>query len=150
MKFKFVRGEVDFYSGLLLFSIAAFALWYISGLEIGTALDMGPGYFPMGIALVLAAMGLFLLVRGMNVEGPEIGTFHLKIMTLILLSFLVFAVLLDRFGLIIAIVGQVAVGSLASRDTIFWQSLLFGAFLALGSVALFVWGLGLQMSILPW
>ncbi|MEP9354377.1 tripartite tricarboxylate transporter TctB family protein [Xanthobacter sp. KR7-65] len=149
MMFKLVRGGVDFYSGLLLFSIAAFALWYISGLEIGTARQMGPGYFPLGVALVLAAMGAFLLVRGMIVEGPDPGVIQLRTAALILLSFFAFAVLLDRFGLIAAILAQVALASFAARDAVFWKSMLFGLVLAVGSAALFVWGLGVQMRVLP-
>ncbi|MEP9380019.1 tripartite tricarboxylate transporter TctB family protein [Aquabacter sp. CN5-332] len=149
MKITVLRGGVDFYSGLLLVSIAAAALWYITSLEIGTALEMGPGYFPLGIALVLGGMGLFLLVRGLMVEGAPVGRIDARAMGLILLSFLAFALLLDRFGIVIAILAQVAIASLASREAVFWQSLIFGAVLAAGSTILFVWLLGIPVSVLP-
>ncbi|MDB5632018.1 MAG: Tripartite tricarboxylate transporter TctB family protein, partial [Tardiphaga sp.] len=44
------RGNIDFYSGLLLVAVAGVALLYIRTLAIGTVLEMGPGYFPLGLA----------------------------------------------------------------------------------------------------
>jgi len=48
MKSMAWRGNVDFYSGVLLVAIATVALTYIRSLAIGTVLQMGPGYFPFG------------------------------------------------------------------------------------------------------
>jgi putative tricarboxylic transport membrane protein len=149
MRIKLVRGGVDFWSGLLLVAIASAALFYISSLEIGTALDMGPGYFPLMIAAVLAVMGAVLVVRGLAVEGPEVPPMNLRAGALILGSFLVFALLLDRFGLVVAILAQTVVASFASRESVLWQSLLFGAAMAAGSVALFIWLLGLPVEVWP-
>ncbi len=58
------RGNTDFYSGLLLAAIAAFALVYVRTLDIGTVQKMRPGYFPLGLALILLGMGLVLIVKG--------------------------------------------------------------------------------------
>ncbi|MBB6310213.1 tripartite tricarboxylate transporter TctB family protein [Xanthobacter tagetidis] len=149
MRIKLVRGGVDFWSGLLLVAIASAALFYISSLEIGTALDMGPGYFPLMIAAVLAVMGAVLVVRGLAVEGPEVPPMNLRAGALILGSFLVFALLLDRFGLVVAILAQTVVASFASRESVLWQSVLFGAAMAAGSVALFIWLLGLPVEVWP-
>lgn len=149
MRIKLVRGGVDFWSGLLLVAIAGAALFYISSLEIGTPLEMGPGYFPLMIASVLAVMGAILLVRGLAVEGPDVPPLNLRAAVLILGSFLVFALLLDRFGLIVAILAQTAVASFASRESVLWQTLLFGAALAAGSVVLFIWLLGMPVEVWP-
>ncbi len=67
------RGHnTDFYSGLLLVAVAAVALLYIRTLEVGTVLEMGPGYFPLGLALVLLGMGVCLAVKGLLAEGNPI------------------------------------------------------------------------------
>lgn len=149
MRIKLVRGGVDFWSGLLLVAIAGAALFYISGLEIGTPMDMGPGYFPLMIASVLAVMGAVLLVKGLAVEGPAVPPLNLRAAALILASFLAFALLLDRFGLVAAILAQTVIASFASRESVLWQTLLFGAAMAAVSVALFVWLLGIPVDIWP-
>lgn len=149
MRIKLVRGGTDFFSGLLLAVIAGAALWYISGLEIGTALEMGPGYFPLCIALLLGGMGAVLLVRGLAVEGPPVPPLDLRAAGLIVLSFLAFALLLDRFGLVVAIMAQIVVASFAFRGSVLWQTLLFGAALAAGSSVLFVTLLGIPVDIWP-
>ena len=149
MRIKLVRGGVDFWSGVLLVAIAGAALWYISSLEIGSALEMGPGYFPLLIASVLAFMGAVLLVKGLAVEGPAVPPLNLRATALILGSFLAFALLLGRFGLIAAILAQTLIASFASRESVLWQSLLFGAAMAAGSVALFVWLLGIPVDVWP-
>ncbi|TCT05689.1 tripartite tricarboxylate transporter TctB family protein [Aquabacter spiritensis] len=149
MRIKLVRGGVDFWSGLLLVAIAGAALWYIASLDIGTALDMGPGYFPLLIALILAGMGAVLLVRGLVVVGPPVAPMNARAAILILASFLAFALLLDRLGLVVAILAQTLIASFASRESVLWQSLVFGAALAAASTVLFVWLLGIPVDVLP-
>ena len=149
MKRRIARGGVDFFSGLLLVAISSVAILYIWRLEIGTAREMGPGFFPLGIAAVLFAMGLFLCGRGVLVEGAAVGAIQIRPLGLILLSFFAFAVLIDRFGLIAAILAQVAVANFASTETSLLQSILFGILLAVFSSVVFVWLLGIPVSLLP-
>jgi Tripartite tricarboxylate transporter TctB family len=149
LKRRFARGGVDFFSGLLLAAIASVAIIYIWQLEIGTTREMGPGFFPLGIAAILFAMGLFLCGRGVLVEGAAVDAIHLRPLGLILLSFLAFAVLVDRFGLIAAILAQVAVANFASTETSLLQSILFGFLLAAFSSVVFVWLLGIPVGLLP-
>ena len=45
-----LRGTVDFYSGLLLVSVAACCIWLVSDLDVGSAREMGPAYFPLMVS----------------------------------------------------------------------------------------------------
>jgi putative tricarboxylic transport membrane protein len=143
------RGNVDFYSGVLLVAIAAVALIYIRSLTIGTVLQMGPGYFPFGLALVLFGMGLCLIVKGIVVGGSPVGQFHLRPLVFVLLSFAAFGVLIERAGLIVAILAQVAVAHCASSETTWRESIATGVALAAASSVLFVWLLGIPVGLLP-
>lgn len=143
------RGNVDFFSGLLLAAIAVFALIYIRTLEIGTVLQMGPGYFPLGLALILLGMGLVLIVKGILSGGPAVETIHLKPLFFVLLSFALFGVLVERVGLICAILAQVMVAHFGSRETRLLESLMLGVVLAAASSVLFVWILKIPVSLLP-
>jgi hypothetical protein len=144
------RGHnTDFYSGLLLVAVATVALLYIRTLSVGTVLEMGPGYFPLGLALVLLGMGLCLAVKGLLSEGNPIGSFHLRPLICILLSFTAFGVLVERAGLIIAILAQVAIAHFASVETRWRQSLVTGVLLAASSAVIFVWLLKIPVDLLP-
>lgn len=150
MKSSARRGHnTDFYSGLLLVAVATVALLYIRTLEVGTVLEMGPGYFPLGLALVLLGMGICLAVKGLLAEGNPIGSFHLRPLICILLSFTAFGVLVERAGLIIAILAQVAIAHFASVETRWRQSLVTGVLLAAASAVIFVWLLKIPVDLLP-
>jgi putative tricarboxylic transport membrane protein len=139
----------DFYSGLLLVAVATVALLYIRTLAIGTVLEMGPGYFPLGLALVLLGMGLCLVVKGLLTREKPVGAFHLRPLFFILVSFAAFGVLVERAGLILAILAQVAVAHFASVETQWRQSLVTGIVLAAASAVVFVWLLKIPVSLLP-
>jgi putative tricarboxylic transport membrane protein len=143
------RGNTDFYSGLLLAGIAVFALIYVRTLDIGTVHQMGPGYFPLGLSLILLGMGLVLIVKGVLSGGPAVETVHLRPLFFVLLSFALFGVLIERAGLICAILAQVLVAHFGSRETRLSQSLILGVGLAAVSSVLFVWLLKIPVSLLP-
>ena len=149
MKLFAWRGNTDFYSGLLLAVIAAFALIYVRTLEIGTVQQMGPGYFPLGLALILLGMGVVLIAKGVLSGGPPIETIHLKPLFFVLLSFALFGVLIERAGLICAILAQVLVAHFGSREARLVESLILSAGLAAASSVLFVWILKIPVSLLP-
>ena len=139
----------DFYSGLLLVAVATVALLYIRTLAIGTVLQMGPGYFPLGLALILLGMGLCLVVKGLLTREKPVGAFHLRTLFFILLSFAAFGVLVERAGLLLAILAQVAIAHFASVEAQWRQSLVAGILLAAASAVVFVWLLKIPVSLLP-
>jgi putative tricarboxylic transport membrane protein len=139
----------DFYSGLLLVAVATVALLYIRTLATGTVLQMGPGYFPLGLALILLGMGLCLVVKGLLTSEKAVGSFHLRPLFFILLSFAAFGVLVERAGLLLAILAQVAIAHFASVEAQWRQSLVTGILLAAASAVVFVWLLKIPVSLLP-
>ncbi len=70
-------------------------------------------------------------------------------MICILLSFTAFGVLVERAGLIIAILAQVAIAHFASVETRWRQSLVTGVLLAAASAVIFVWLLKIPVDLLP-
>lgn len=143
------RGNSDFFSGLLLVAIAVVALLYIRTLTIGTVLEMGPGYFPLGLALILLGMGLVMVVKGLTTEGLPVGRIYVRPLFFILLSFAAFGVLVERAGLVIAILVQVGIAHFASRETTWLSSAVTAGALAVASSVVFVWLLKIPVSVLP-
>src|SRR5437868_5249857 len=137
MKSLAQRGNSDFYTGLLLVVVAAVALLYIRTLTVGTVLEMGPGYFPLGLALILLGMGLVMIVKGLTTAGVPVGAVHLRPLFFILLSFAAFGLLVERAGLAISIVVQVGLAHFASRETTWLASVITAVALAIVSSIVF-------------
>ena len=144
-----LRGSIDFYSGLLLVAVAAGCIYLVSDLDVGSAQEMGPAYFPLMVSIIVGAMGLVMMGRGLFVPGPAIGHLELRPLFFVLLSFVAFGVLVVPAGLIIAILVQVGIGHFASSETRPLESLLFGLALAGFSAVLFVYLLRVPVSLLP-
>ena len=53
-----IRAPKDFWTGVMFIAIAAVALYAGRGYSLGTAVRMGPGYFPMLLGSLLALIGL--------------------------------------------------------------------------------------------
>ena len=56
----------QFASGLMFFCIGVFAAIYALQYRLGTATSMGPGHFPLGVAIVLTILGLLTMVGGLR------------------------------------------------------------------------------------
>jgi len=48
-----IRNQKDFYSGLLFVAIGAFFGIFARKYDIGTAKEIGPGYFPLILGIIL-------------------------------------------------------------------------------------------------
>jgi putative tricarboxylic transport membrane protein len=143
------RGGIDFYSGLLLVAIAALAAWLVADLDIGTTREMGPAYFPIMVAVLLGGIGLLLMGKGLIAPGMPVRHFELRPLVFVLASFLAFALLIRTAGLVIAILAQVGIAHFASTEARLIESLLFGIGLATVSAILFVYLLGIPVSVFP-
>jgi hypothetical protein len=144
-----VEGPKDVLAGMIYIAFGGVMFWGALGFKMGTAGDMGPGYFPRVLAAILILFGLVSLVRGFLVPGEKIGGVAWKPLLLVLASSVMFGLLLERAGLAVALVALVLVSASASTKFRFeWKALLgLGALVAFCIVA-FVKGLGVPMPIL--
>jgi hypothetical protein len=71
--------------------------------EIGTAVSMGPGYFPALCGIALALLGVASVVKGVRAKTPDpISWTAIEPLLLILLSMISFGLLVERAGLVVA------------------------------------------------
>jgi hypothetical protein len=55
--------KTDILTGLLYISIGSVFFFYSKIYAAGTAINMGPGYFPGLISLILILLGFFIVVK---------------------------------------------------------------------------------------
>lgn len=144
------RNYRDMIGGGLLVLFGLWVAWQAwSTMDIGTARRMGPGFFPLSVGLILAALGAIVLAGSVlqKVPAPEVD---LRACLSVLASLAVFALLLKPFGLVPAIVGLVGIASLADRSTRIKQVLMLAGVLSVLCWLIFRLGLGMPLPVLNW
>jgi hypothetical protein len=144
------RGKApDIAFGAFLIILATIALWETRALKIGSAADMGPGYVPRALAWILMGFGLTFALSGLRASRQALPRFDLRSLAFVLSALAVFALLLQKGGLVLATLGTLACSTCAVSDFKWRESLLFALVLTAFTVLLFVNGLGLPLPIWP-
>jgi Tripartite tricarboxylate transporter TctB family len=139
----------DLVAGLMFMVWGAAALWLSRNYPIGSAVRMGPGYFPVVLSWLLIGFGVVIAARGVLTHGEPLARWYWRPLVMVLLSFLVFAALIDRAGLAIAGILSILVGAYGGADFRLREAIVLAVGLTIGAVALFVYALSLPMRILP-
>ena len=63
-----ITSPEDFWSGVMFISFGAVAIFIAQDYPLGSAMRMGPGYFPTGIGLGLIALGAIIAVERVQSE----------------------------------------------------------------------------------
>lgn len=144
-----VRNPRDFWAGVIYLALAVAVLWIGRDYSTGTSARMGPGYFPTVLGILLAIFGLASIGRSFLSDGEPITPFAWRPLLLVLGAVVLFALLIDRIGMLIALPGMIVVAALASRQS---RLDLKSAAALVGLVAfcvlVFVKGLGMPMPLL--
>ncbi len=140
----------DLLFGLFLAALAILVFVATRKLQVGSAADMGPGYFPQAIAWGMLGFGVFFIAKSFVVPGDKILPPHWRALVLIPLAVGVFALLVMPAGLALASFLAMVVASLASKETRLLEVVIFSAAISAASVLLFVTALSLPVPIFPW
>jgi putative tricarboxylic transport membrane protein len=143
-----LRNNRDFWSGVMLIATGVAALFIARSYPFGTALRMGPGYFPSLLGGLLALFGIYLVVKGLRTREPIEGNWSLRALIVLPLSMVLFGVLMDRAGFVPALVVLVFGSAAASTEFRFVEVLLLTLALTVFCIAVFIWGLGLPYPLL--
>lgn len=144
------RDYKDIAGGGLLALAGAGMAWHATNtLEFGTIARMGPGMFPTSIGVLLVVFGLLIMVpaffRAGTLEQIEWRSF-----LAVLASVAVFAVTVRTVGLLPAIIGQVAISTLAEPMRRPLALAAMCVILPAAAYAIFTLGLGLPLTMARW
>jgi len=137
-------------AGLFVLLLGLVCLAAVGDLDIGSASEMGPGYVPRALAWMLIAAGTGMaLVAALRTAPEALPALVLRPLLVISLSVLLFGAMVDRLGIVLAVVVSTAVAPLANPIRRRRQTPLLCAPLAALSALAFVKGLGLAIPIWP-
>jgi hypothetical protein len=145
---RLVRAPKDFIAGLIYISIGLAAIVIGWDYKMGTALQMGPAYFPTVLGCVLAGIGLISLVRAFLRDGEPVAKFAWKPLLIIVGATVVFGLLVRGAGLLIALPLFVLMTARASIQFRWVTALALAAGATLFCSLVFVQGLGVPLPLI--
>jgi putative tricarboxylic transport membrane protein len=98
-----VLGSKDVLSGLLFLAIGLLFGAFSVGLPIGDRIRMGAGYVPLALSIILSALGLLVLVRGVLRGAPPVTGWHARPVSFVVASALVFGLTIELTGLLVSV-----------------------------------------------
>lgn len=122
-----------------------------SSYRLGTADEMGPGYFPLLVGALLALVGIAILIStlGSPAEKTELGHWDLRRLGTVVGALIAFGLLVEPMGLLVAVAALVTIAATAHPQTTWKSILLLNLVLLPMTWAIFVLLLGLQFDAVP-
>lgn len=145
-----LANNKDFLAGLLLITAGASGMYMALDYPFGTALRMGPGYFPRVLSGIMIAFGLFVGIRGLLTKERVEGIWGWKPLVLITVAFWLFGWLMDRVGLIPSLVVLIIVAARAGHEFKLLEVVIMTVVLVAIAYGIFIYGLGLPYPLFWW
>src|ERR1043165_4248064 len=94
-----IKSPKDFWAGVMFLGTGVFFMvWAVEHYQMGTAVRMGPAYFPTMLGGLLAVLGAIVLFGSLAVEGPPVDTFHFRPLLLISIGCVLYGYLMKPLG----------------------------------------------------
>lgn len=145
-----IKNAKDFWSGLMFFAFGLGFAVVSRNYAMGTAVRMGPAYFPTMLGGVLAILGLVIFVRSfMSRFDLKVPRFAFRPLLLLAGAIVLFGLLLQPLGLVISTVVLIAVGAYGGHEFRWKEVVILSIVMVAIAVGVFYYGLGLPFNIWP-
>jgi hypothetical protein len=143
-----VRISQDLFAAIIFMLIGASALFFGADLDAGTSAEMGPGYLPRALGVIVLGLGGLIALRSIWVRSPAVGQISLRPICLILAACAAFALLVDTAGFVLASAAAIFIALFAmGRPTLLYT---LGMVIVLPAALALVFVVGLGLSIDLW
>lgn len=146
------RALKDILAGAVFIALGlAFALGALA-YDVGDPLRMGPGYMPLALGIVVAALGIGIVIKGFLAgEGDAIGAVDWRVIVLLTAALLFFGLTVRGLGVAASLLGTTLLASLARARTSLIEVVVISVSLTVFSVVLFIYVLQLRLPLTgPW
>lgn len=145
-----IRSMKDFSAGLMFIGIGAVFALGANQYPMGTAVRMGPAYFPSILGWGTVALGLLVLIESFLVDDEKPTPVKWRPLILVLAAVMLFAALVNTGGLITATVVLIIVAALAGHEFRWKDAIISAVTLSITVWAIFDKALGLPFKLFPW
>lgn len=144
-----VKNPQDFVTGLLFLAVGIAAFYLGADYSMGTLQRPGSGVLPRLLAWALIAVGAILSLKSLAIEGPGLGNWQLRPLLLVPAATLAFALLVDRAGLVVAMLASMTLTALGTPETRLREFAIFTVIMLAIGVGMFIKLLGMPIEIWP-
>jgi Tripartite tricarboxylate transporter TctB family len=150
-----IKNLQDFWCGLFFIALGMVAIYSSRGYPMGTAFQMGPGYFPTWLGGIMLGFGVLIGALSFKLEGDAgdqgFGEWAFRPWLVLTTTIALYASLMDAgLGFVPSLMVLVIGCALAHKDVRWRETLLLSVFLTAASVAIFSYGLGLPYPLFWW
>jgi hypothetical protein len=146
-----IKSPRNFWAGLMFLGFGVFfAVWAVANYQMGTAVRMGPAYFPTMLGGLLAFLGLVVLIESIGLQGPPVARIHFRPLVLISAACVAYGYLMKPLGLVLATAALVFISAYGGHE-FKWKKevIVLYVVLIIFSVLVFVKGLTLPFPLWP-
>jgi len=145
-----IKSPKDFWAGLMFIGFGVFFMvWAMINYQMGTAVRMGPAYFPTMLGGLLAFLGLVIFAGSFALRGPKVPTFNFRPLILISAACVAYGYLMKPLGLVLATAALVFISALGGHEFKWKEVTILYVLLIIFSVLVFVKGLTLPFPLWP-
>jgi hypothetical protein len=145
-----IKSPKDFWAGLMfMVSGLFFAIWAAEFYQMGTAVRMGPAYFPTVLGGMLTVLGFIVLLGSFAMQGEKVPAFALRPLILISVGCVLYGYLMKPLGLVGATAALVYVSAAGGHEFKWKEVTILYVILMIFSWAVFVKGLTLPFPMWP-
>lgn len=139
-------------------SIGLLFVFWSTKYNIGSAKNMGPGYFPLALGALLSVIGVINVVRSvLTTENLKNSTVAVRPVVFILLASIAFGVLINgvpsvgipSFGIVLSVIALTVISRLATKPFHLVETALLAIALSLLTYIVFVVLLEMPLPLLP-
>ncbi|HEX5767633.1 MAG TPA: tripartite tricarboxylate transporter TctB family protein [Burkholderiales bacterium] len=145
-----IRAPKDFWAGLMFIAFGLFFMvWALTHYQMGSAVRMGPAYFPAVLGGLLAFLGALVLIESLTMQGPRLPKFGLRPLVLISVACVIYGYAMKPLGLIIATALLVFISAFGGHEFKWKEVAILYVILIVFSLLVFVKGLTLPFPVCP-
>ena len=151
-----IKNPQDFWCAVFFVGLGALSMYLAHNYRMGTALAMGPGYFPMWLGGILVAFGLVIgalsfRVEATGAEDEDASPWAFRPWLALPAALVAFALLMEAdVGFVPSLFVLVVGCALAHKDVRWKETLLLAVLVTAGAVAIFSYGLELPYRLFWW
>jgi putative tricarboxylic transport membrane protein len=145
-----IKSPKNIWAGAMFIGFGLFfTVWAVANYQMGTAVRMGPAYFPAVLGGLLAVLGLIVLSEAFVVTGAKLPSFNFKALAFVLAGCVAYGYLMKPAGLVVATVALVFVTAFGGHEFKWKEVAVLSVLLVIFSVLVFVKGLTLPFPLWP-
>jgi hypothetical protein len=144
------RGSQNLAAGLFCLAFGGLCLYLLWDHPMMRGSRVGTGYFPKILVLLILAMSVTLIIRGLLGHGEGLTLDRPRPIIFVIGSFLVFAVLIRPVGFFFACMATVIVACWAEPGYKIREVALLSLILSGGATLLFIELIDIPVRVFPW